>query len=545
MIERASRGWRGPALLLLLCAALYLPGIASLPVMDRDEARFAQATRQMLESGDFLRISFQDEARNKKPAMIYWLQAVSVASFSDAKSAAIWPYRLPSFLGAAAAVLLTFFFGARLIGREAAVLGAGLLAASLGLTIEAHLAKTDAVLLALCVAAQGALGEIYAAAKRDEKASLRWALLFWLAQAAAILVKGPVAPLLSLLTIAALAIADRRARWLAGLRALWGLPLCALLVAPWFIAIQSSTGGNYLGEALGQDFFGKLFGAQESHGAPPGYFLLLLMLTFWPGSLFLAIAATSAWRARGEAAVKFLIAWAVPFWLVLEMVPTKLPHYILPAYPALALIIGRALIEAAAARWWDRAVALLWAVATVAFAAVLMIAPFPLGRGLDAAGIAAGAVTLIAGSALLRRTWQGAAPGVAARAVVLALLTVPVALALEAPRLDHLWLSREAADMVARYRPPPGVPVAAAGYAEPSLVFLLGTRTRLVSPETAAESLTASRGAVALVESREEAAFRKSLAARGWQAALVEAVAGIDYSNGRRMVLKLFRGAPG
>jgi hypothetical protein len=128
---------------------------------------------------------------------------------------------------------------------------------------------------------------------------------------------------------------------------------------------------------------------------------------------------------------------------------------------------------------------------------------------------------------------------------VLALLTVPVALALEAPRLDHLWLSREAADMVARYRPPPGVPVAAAGYAEPSLVFLLGTRTRLVSPETAAESLTASRGAVALVESREEAAFRKSLAARGWQAALVEAVAGIDYSNGRRMVLKLFRGAPG
>src|SRR5262249_45836709 len=161
-----------------------------------------------------------DEARNKKPAMIYWLQAASVAGLSDAESVAIWPYRVPSFLGATLAVLLTFWFGARLVGREAGFLGAGLLAASVGLTIGAHLATTDAVLLALSIAAQGALAEIYAAAKRNERASVGWALLFWLAQAAAILVKGPVTPLLSLLTIAALAVADRRGAWLGGLRVL-------------------------------------------------------------------------------------------------------------------------------------------------------------------------------------------------------------------------------------------------------------------------------------------------------------------------------------
>src|SRR5437867_5346313 len=92
-------GVRHYLLLAALCLLLYLPGIASIPPLDRDEARFAQATRQMLESGDFLRIRFQDEARNKKPAGIYWLQAASVAAFSTPESNAIWPYRLPSVAG--------------------------------------------------------------------------------------------------------------------------------------------------------------------------------------------------------------------------------------------------------------------------------------------------------------------------------------------------------------------------------------------------------------------------------------------------------------
>src|SRR6516162_8767255 len=69
-------GIRPYALLCILCLILYLPGLATIPPLDRDEARFAQATRQMLETGDFVRIRFQDEARNKKPIGIYWLQAV-------------------------------------------------------------------------------------------------------------------------------------------------------------------------------------------------------------------------------------------------------------------------------------------------------------------------------------------------------------------------------------------------------------------------------------------------------------------------------------
>lgn len=542
MIAAASRGWRPYALLLLLCLGLYLPGISSLPVMDRDEARFAQATRQMLESGDFLNIRFQDEARNRKPAGIYWLQAASVAALSTAEGSAIWPYRLPSLLGASAAVLLTFAFGARLLGREAALLGAAVLAASLGLVVEAHLAKTDAVLLACAIAAQGALGEIYRGGR-----ARGWPLLFWAAQGAAILIKGPVVPALSLLTVLALSVADRDWRWLGFLRPLWGVPLLCAIVAPWLVAISLATGGAFLGEAVGHDFLGKVIGAQESHGALPGYYLALVAVTFWPGSLLLGGAFAWAWRARRAAEARFLLAWAVPFWLVLELVPTKLPHYLLPAFPAMALMTGRAIFAGgeAAPRWLNRSIGVAWAVASLLIAATLAMAPLQLDVGIDAAGIALALVILVYGAGMLRKAWQALEPGLAVRAVLLALFTLPAAIALEAPRLGPLWLSRAAAAMVARERPPPDVPVAAVGYAEPSLVFLLGTQTELASPEQAADRLTSMRGALALVEGREDQAFRKALGARGWQARAIERVAGLDYSNGKRMVLTLYRGVPG
>jgi len=547
VIERASTGWRPWALLILLCLGLYLPGIAALPVLDRDEARFAQATRQMLESGDFLRIRFQDEARNKKPVGIYWLEAASVAALSDAESTAIWPYRLPSLLGAVVAVLLTFALGSALLGREAALLGAALLASALGLVAEAHLAKTDAVLLATAVAAQGALGRIYRDARRGgARPFWGWALLFWSAQGVGILVKGPVTPLLSVLAAASLAIADREVRWLGGLRAFWGVPLMLAIAAPWFIAITAATSGAFLGEAVGHDFLGKLIGGQEAHGAPPGYYLLLLAATFWPGSLLLAPGIAQAWRDRSAPVERFLIAWIVPFWLALEFIPTKLPHYILPAYPALALLIGRGLIAGAARpRWLDGAVAALWSIAALLLAAVLALAPFLLDRRLDVAGLVAAAIILFFGARLAVAAWRSSRPGLVARAALLALLVFPAAFQLVAPRLDRLWLSRDAAAMVARYRPPHDAPIIAVGYDEPSLVFLLGTGTRLVSAETAAGYITATRGAAALVSDRHDAAFKAALKQRGWEGRAVDRVSGFDYSNGHAMTLTLYTGAPG
>ena len=91
-------------LLVLAAALFFLPGITSLPPTDRDEARYIQATKQMLETGNYVDIRFQQEPRYKKPIGIYWLQVASRSVFSGADSRAVWPYRIPSFLGALAGV---------------------------------------------------------------------------------------------------------------------------------------------------------------------------------------------------------------------------------------------------------------------------------------------------------------------------------------------------------------------------------------------------------------------------------------------------------
>jgi 4-amino-4-deoxy-L-arabinose transferase-like glycosyltransferase len=536
MIAAASRGWRPYAVLFLLCLGLYLPGIAALPVMDRDEARFAQATRQMLESGDYLDIRFGSEARNNKPAAIYWLQAAAVAALGETDSSAIWPYRVPSLIGATGAVLLTFFFGARLVGPAAALLGAALLASSLGLVAEAHLAKTDAVLLLTCVAGQGALAEIAAG-----RASRRWSFLFWLAEGASTLVKGPVGPGLALLTTLSLSLAGRDARWLKGLKPLWGVPLFLAIVLPWLIAISLATKGAFVSQSMGHDFLNKIIGAQESHGAWPGTYLLLLPVNFWPGSLLLGAAAVFAWRERGDPAVRFLIAWAVPFWIVLELVPTKLPHYMLPVFPALALLAGRAALDARAGlpTPWRRIVASIWMLATIAIAVVLAAAPLALGARVEAVGVAGALAVVAVGAALASRLWREVTPGLAPGVALLALCAVP-ALAVEAPRLHPLWLSREAAAMVTKAGTPRGAPVDVVGYDEPSLVFLLGTATVIATPEQAAANLASSP---ALVESRDDAAFLAAAHARGITAEALGRVAGLDYSNGKHMILTLYRGA--
>jgi len=536
-------------LLCLLCLALYAPGLAGIPPLDRDEARFAQATRQMLETGDFIRIRFQDEARNKKPIGIYWLQAAAVALFSTPDSSKIWPYRLPSALAAIAVVLLTFALGARLLSsRLAGFLSAVLMASALGLVVEAHLAKTDAALLATVVAGQGALGLVYVAIRAGRRVPRALPFVFWLAEAAGILLKGPAGPVLALLTVVSLSITDRGIRWVGGLRPLAGILAMTLITAPWVIAIEVATEGHFIFDSFYHDLLPKLIGAQESHGAPPGFHLGLAIACFWPGSLFIVPALLWGWRQRRAAAERFLLAWLVPAWIFFELVPTKLPHYVLPLYPALALLAGAALAEGFEqslngwARLFDRSVKVLWGAVTVGLAAALIVLPARLGNEVSPAAIAAAPVLL--GLAL----WLLVGPRRPLRVVVLigalaAAFVLPAALEV-APGLDSLWLSRSAAALLARHPPRPGEAVLLVGYSEPSIVFLLGTATRLV---TAAPAAGAFAGAgMALVSDRYAAEFRESLATHGLSARAIDRVIGLDYSaGGDKLVLTLYELEPG
>jgi 4-amino-4-deoxy-L-arabinose transferase-like glycosyltransferase len=541
-------GWRPWLILVALCLCLFLPGIAAMPPLDRDEARFMQATRQMVQSGDLLRIRFQDEARNKKPVGIYWLQAASVSLFSTAASTGAWPYRLPSLVGAMLAVLFTFGFGARLAGPPAALIGAALLASSLLLVAEAHLAKTDAVLLATVVAAQGALGLLYRGARDGIAGHRGLAATFWLAQGVGVLIKGPVTPLVSLLAVAALCVADRRWRWLAALRPLWGIPLALAIAAPWFIAIQWATGGEFASEAITHDLFGKLVGAQESHGALPGTYLLLAPATMWPFSALLGIAGVAGWRGRGDPAIRFLAAWIVPTWLLFELVPTKLPHYLLPVYPAVALLAGAALAnggEIARRKWLDGIVFGLWAIVGLALVIVLIGLPIAWGRGVEAISFVPAAATIGFGAVLLHQIWSGFSASASAVVPVLAILVFAPSYALLLPGLDTLWLSRSAAALVAEHAPPAGIVVDTVGYDEPSLVFLLGGAMHAVAAEQAAADLASRRDALALILDRDDAAFRAALAARGAPAIRLGETRGINYSrSSTRITLGLYGTAP-
>ena len=144
--DRITRGWRGPLLAALVVLVSALPGLLALPPLDRDESRFAQASAQMLETGDFVKIRYQDAARDKKPVGIHWLQVAAVALTSKVEARAIQPYRLPSLLGGMIAAAACAWGAAGVLGARRSTLAGAVLGATILLSSEAFIAKTDAVL---------------------------------------------------------------------------------------------------------------------------------------------------------------------------------------------------------------------------------------------------------------------------------------------------------------------------------------------------------------------------------------------------------------
>ena len=310
IVDFATRSHARAAVVLVVVALLsILPGFFAIPPTDRDESRFAQATKQMLETGDFIDIRFQETTRYKKPVGIYWLQAgvVKTAQWLGMRNAitTIWLYRIPSLLGAIGAVLLTYWAALAFLSRRAAVL-AGSDDGDLPPAQRRGADRQDRRLRCLftAVAAMGAMARAYLPEQRAQlEGTSAWTVpaIFWTALAASVLLKGPVIPMIVFLTVVTLVVVDRSLKWILALRPLVGVVWFLVLVLPWFVAITMRAGDGFFAESVGQDLFSKLFQGQESHGAPPGYYLLLFWVTFWPGATLAGMVGAGGVRGAPRA----------------------------------------------------------------------------------------------------------------------------------------------------------------------------------------------------------------------------------------------------
>lgn len=509
----------GLVLTLLVALAVFLPGFATLPLTDRDEARFVQASRQMIETGDWIDIRFQEEPRYKKPVGIYWLQGAAVTASGLGADAPLWIYRLPSLAGAVIGVLFVFGIGAVFGGPVVGLMAALLATATIELGIEARIAKTDGVLFACIMAAQWALARVWAGERRVRPLE---AAVFWTAVGLGVLVKGPIILLVSGSTLAMLLIAERSVATLRALAPLRGIAWSLLLVLPWFLAIGWISGGEFFSRSLWEDGLQKVVTGQESHGAPPGLHMLVAIGTFWPLSALVPIAIGHAVAVRKTPAGVFLFAWLLPSWIVFEIAATKLPNYVLPLMPSLAVMAALAIASgtlASRARWkaitlgWLPFGAILLAVGLNVAYVVLEGRASPIGI---AGAVIAGLLAVVAWRLLV--AGRGVAGVLAATAAGGA--ATALGFALLVPAAKSLWLSDRVAEAVATVESCRGAPLVATGYQEPSLVVRLGTGLRLLPPAEAAAAFR--QGACAIVDSRREAEF---LTAAGAPAPAPDAVA--------------------
>ncbi len=351
-------------LVILAAACLYLIGNDRIPLWDRDEPRYAQTSRQMLQSGNWVVPEFLGQWRTAKPPFVYWCQATAMAVIGDTPAAA----RLPSALAILGALGVLGYAIRRGVGGLEAVWTVLVLGSCLLVVMSAKMSITDGMLLLWVTIAQTCLFAIYHNAgvgrQLDHGSPLRLSageryglpVVLWLAVGVAGLTKGPVALGVMGATLGVLAALDvgsswRSPRawggavaWWAKTRPVLGLAILALVCGPWLYEIHYRAPG-WLARAFGHEIIERTRSAQEGHKGPPGFYLATIWGMYLPWSLLLPSAVMLAWKNRRMPDVRFSLAAVLGPWVMFEIVQTKLPHYLLPIYPPLAFLTADLLVR--------------------------------------------------------------------------------------------------------------------------------------------------------------------------------------------------------
>jgi 4-amino-4-deoxy-L-arabinose transferase-like glycosyltransferase len=345
--------------LALVCLLLLVPGFFTIPAVDRDESRFAQASRQMLESGDIVVPMVVGTPRLNKPPLIYWVQAgvTSLLTGGDASRDAIWMYRLPSLLAAVGIALLAWRIAGSFMGPWPAFLAGACTALVPVMAWEARQARADMVLVLFTTGAMATLWSIM----RDARRTPAWKpLLLWTLTGLGVLTKGPITPLVVVTCLVCVSAMTARRDLLRRVRPVLGIAVVLAVGAPWLLAVMARVGPAEYWRLVFDETLGRSMEAKEGHWGPPGYHLLLSPLLLFPASLGIGAglaagfnAVRVAIRVRRAATpaspvspaspapvspALFLTCWIVPSWIVFELVSTKLPHYTMPLTPAAVVL---------------------------------------------------------------------------------------------------------------------------------------------------------------------------------------------------------------
>jgi 4-amino-4-deoxy-L-arabinose transferase-like glycosyltransferase len=377
----------------------HLAGTWSLPLIDRDEPRFAEASREMIQRADYVVPYFNNQLRLDKPPLAYWSQVASYRVFGESDFSA----RFPSAIAAALTALVILAWGCR-IRAEVGWWAAIIFTLSLQTFLHAKAAVADMWLVLFMTLAHWAG---YKLIWKNQMSNVqgptfniqwRWWWIFYLSLAFGFLAKGPIA-WIPLLTVVTTIILTRDWQLAGHFKFLLGILLMLTVVALWGIPALIQTHGQFFAVGIGRHVIGRSLATMEGHGANSfGMYLLLLpfyfvtvFVSFFPWSIKLPWLAGRLWRKQ-EAGVSdpsyskrhkldnyFITGIAIIF-VIFTLVSTRLPHYTLPAFPLLALLLARHWHGAAAIKndgFLFRTIAIASACVWIAIA--LVVPPFVAG----------------------------------------------------------------------------------------------------------------------------------------------------------------------
>ena len=507
-------------ILIAATALLTLPNLGAPSLWDMDEGVNAECTREMLESGTWVVPTFNGELRTAKPVLLYWVQRPFVAAFGPTE----WAVRLPAALLGLGTVLLTYELGRRMFGAATGLLGGLVLASATQFNLLSHAATPDAPLIFFTTLT------FLLFWRGHENAGRGWFYLPALASAFAVLTKGPIGLALPGLVVVLYFAWNRELRRFLDRRLVWALLLWVVVALPWYGLVTSETRGEYLGKFLGNENVNRFFTPQENHRGPVVYYVGCLFALFAPWCCFLGATLwygvkdskqsppvatgmlTSETRAN-----RFLLCWFAAYLVFFSAAQTKLPNYIGPLYPAVALLTARFLVRwregtIHPARWVMPAgiggVAVVGVVTVVGLLLAGGELPVPTGNMRIFPGLGPwavlGLVPLSAAGVMAWHLRTGDRPGLVRVLTVCSVGWVGVMAAGPILAIDRQKAAKVLVEVSGAHQPENDIRLAALAYFQESLVFYAERRVeKLFNADEAAGFLAMPRPGYLFVPAKE------------------------------------------